>query len=266
MRKQLWIYCYVLILAACGAEQKQTVLKAELVNSSQQMEKQPMPFAKTLSFRQQQFDVFAFNKNEASIEMFLDDEQGKRLKNFKKLQKYLGKRAQTVDFVTNAGIFNKDYSPTGLYIEKGKVRYPLNLADAKGNFFLKPNGVFFLTDQQAFVVKSEAFPKDITDIKYATQSGPLLVLNDTIHPAFNEGSKNVYIRSGVGVRGTSEVFFAISKKPVNFYDFASLFKEELGCKNALYLDGSISKMYLPELNRMDSTGNFSVMITVSKHP
>ena len=41
--------------------------------------------------------------------------------------------------------------------------------------------------------------------------------------------------------------FAMLKKEMNFYEFAEYFKK-LGCKNALYLDGFVSRTYLPEKN------------------
>jgi uncharacterized protein YigE (DUF2233 family) len=90
----------------------------------------------------------------------------------------------------------------------------------------------------------------------------MLVIDGEIHPAFREGSTNLHIRNGVGILPSSEVVFAISQKTVNFYDFASLFRDHFGCKNALYLDGFVSKMYLPELERQDTTGNFGVIIGV----
>jgi uncharacterized protein YigE (DUF2233 family) len=37
---------------------------------------------------------------------------------------------------------------------------------------------------------------------------------------------------------------------VNFYDFASTFLNHLDINNALYLDGNITRLYTPTLNRM----------------
>ena len=37
--------------------------------------------------------------------------------------------------------------------------------------------------------------------------------------------------------------FAISETPVNFHTFARLFRDRIGCRNALYLDGTISQFY-----------------------
>jgi uncharacterized protein YigE (DUF2233 family) len=65
------------------------------------------------------------------------------------------------------------------------------------------------------------------------------------------------LRNGVGIisKNTKSkiVVLAISDSKVNFYDFALLFKEILGCENALYLDGAISKMYIKgdPINKLD---------------
>jgi uncharacterized protein YigE (DUF2233 family) len=40
---------------------------------------------------------------------------------------------------------------------------------------------------------------------------------------------------------------------VTFHEFASLFHDKLQCDNALFLDGSISALYAPELGRDDFT-------------
>ena len=42
---------------------------------------------------------------------------------------------------------------------------------------------------------------------------------------------------------SNRVVFAISSEPVNFHEFASLFRDSLGCANALFLDGTISSLY-----------------------
>jgi uncharacterized protein YigE (DUF2233 family) len=60
-----------------------------------------------------------------------------------------------------------------------------------------------------------------------------------------------------------DLVFAMSKKEINFYDFAKYFKD-LGCKNALYLDGFVSRTYLPEKNWKQEDGDFGVIIGVVK--
>ena len=36
---------------------------------------------------------------------------------------------------------------------------------------------------------------------------------------------------------------AVSEAPLTFHAFARLFRDTLGCRDALYLDGTLSKMY-----------------------
>ncbi len=45
----------------------------------------------------------------------------------------------------NAGMYHEDLSPVGLYVEEGREQAILQTGGGEGNFFLKPNGVFFVT-------------------------------------------------------------------------------------------------------------------------
>jgi uncharacterized protein YigE (DUF2233 family) len=92
----------------------------------------------------------------------------------------------------------------------------------------------------------------------------MMVINGVINDKFVNGSKNLNIRSGVGISNDGNVVFAISNEEVNFYDFAAFFKDKLGCDNVLYLDGAISKMYLPEIGRDELGGSFGVMTGVTR--
>ena len=38
---------------------------------------------------------------------------------------------------------------------------------------------------------------------------------------------------------------------MTFYEFASFFRDGLHCREALYLDGTISSLYAPSINRQD---------------
>ena len=112
-------------------------------------------------------------------------------------------------------------------------------------------------------MESKRFLKYKASVTNAVQSGPMLVIDGKIHRGFDK-SKSKYIRSGVGVQKDGMVIFAISENSVRFYDFADLYKSYFKCKNALYLDGAISKMYLPELSKTVPNGNFSTLIGVVK--
>jgi len=181
---------------------------------------------------------------------------------FGALRGWLARRGRRMEFATNAGIYAPGYVPLGLYVENGRTLVPLNLGRGGGNFFLKPNGVFFVGDRRAGIVESSRYARLRGRVRLATQSGPLLLSDGRIHPAFRAGSANVNLRSGVGVVTPSKVVFAISEDPVNFNDFALLFRDALHCSSALYLDGTISRMYDRPLNRLDTGGDFAGIFSV----
>ena len=77
------------------------------------------------------------------------------------------------------------------------------------------------------------------------------------------GNKPV-IRSGVGVTDSLHAVFAISNDGVDLNAFAGFFKSGLGCTDALYLDGAISRMYVSELGRLDDGGGFVGMLGITR--
>lgn len=155
---------------------------------------------------------------------------------------------QKLLFAANAGIYDKQSAPLGLYVEDGKVAVPLNLNHgnpASGNFSLLPNGVFAVyADGHAAVRTSSDFKADAQPAQWASQSGPMLLIDGKLNEQFIDDSDSMKWRSGVCVKTSSEVIFAVSETPVNFHTFGRLFRDELGCRDALYLDGSISQIYV----------------------
>lgn len=124
-----------------------------------------------------------------------------------------------------------------------RTKAPLNTADGEGNFFLKPNGVFFVrTDGSAGVLETGAYAAAHPEVAYATQSGPMLVIDGKVHPRFEPDGTSRFIRNGVGVRADGTVMLAISRSQVSLGSFARLFRDMLGCPNALFLDGAISSL------------------------
>ena len=193
------------------------------------------------------------------IGFFLEKEDGEKIKNFKNLQKWLKAKNKNLVFAMNGGMYNKDFSPQGLYIENGITINKIDTTQiGYGNFYMQPNGVFYITkDLQGRIITSKDFTNE--NVKFATQSGPMLLIKGKIHNSFNKGSKNLNIRNGVGILPNGKLVFAMSKEKINFYDFANYFKS-LGCLNALYLDGFISKTYLPEKGFTNMKGEFGVII------
>ena len=172
----------------------------------------------------------------------------------------LKRQKEKLIFATNGGIFSKTYEPLGLYIENGTTLSSLNADTGEGNFYLQPNGVFYIEKNQANIIETKKY-HDAPNVSFAIQSGPLLVINDEINSSFSEDSQNRYIRSGVGRDRNGNVIFAISDQPVTFHEFASFFKEKLNCNNALYVDGAISEMYVPGY-RENTKEKFGVMIGI----
>ncbi len=223
------------------------------------------PEALSRTYQGADFDICRIDLSQTPLSFHSHLETGRPYSSFAALKAELDSQGQELLFATNGGIFEPDFKPTGLYIENGKHLSPLNLAAGKGNFFLQPNGVFYLdTLGKAVVGESRQISNSLPAIEQAIQSGPILVLDRQIHPAFNRDSPNRYVRSGVGVDRQGKVVFAISHQAVNLHHFASLFLHELDCPNALYLDGAISQMYFPALGRNDSGQAYSTLIAISR--
>ena len=209
------------------------------------------------------FVSYSADSHSQDIELYWKDSSGNNFKNISNLQSWLALHHKELLFAMNGGMYKRDHSPQGLYIENGKELSPVDSSSGGGNFYMKPNGVFYITrSNDAGICLTENIYKQ-KEIKYATQSGPMLVIDGEIHPAFKPGSQNINIRNGVGILQGNKILFAMSKKEINFYDFAAYFKS-MGCRQALYLDGFVSRTYLPEKNWVQTDGDFGVIIAVSK--
>jgi uncharacterized protein YigE (DUF2233 family) len=153
-------------------------------------------------------------------------------------------------FATNGGMYHPDNSPVGLYIEKGRELVRANTSAGPGNFHMRPNGVFYVTGEVAGVLETRSFIRQRPQVDFATQSGPMLVIDGEIHARFVRYGGSRKYRVGVGSRDPSLVVFAVSESEVSFGEFAHLFRDKLRCKNALFLDGgSATSFYSPVLGR-----------------
>lgn len=219
-------------------------------------------FAPKADISDERFVAYQVDVKTQDLRFYWKNEHNEIFKSIQHLKDWLGKNKKDLVFAMNGGMYKEDNSPLGLYIENSKVLSPLNKANTNGNFYLKPNGVFYITaDNKAFICSTDSF-KNSSKIKYATQSGPMLVIDGQIHPAFKKGSANLNVRNGVGIMPDNRVVFAMSKTAINFYDFAEYF-QSIGCKNALYLDGFVSRTYLPEKNWIQTDGNFGIIIAAT---
>ncbi|UFH31033.1 phosphodiester glycosidase family protein [Chryseobacterium sp. C-71] len=209
------------------------------------------------------FVIFKTNPKVENISFYWKDDDGRILRSVDNLKKKVEREDKYLKFAMNGGMFTKNNFPKGLYIEDFKILNKIDTLSGEGNFYLNPNGIFYLTkNNDAELIETKKFKHD-SSIKYATQSGPMLLINDEINPIFEKDSKNLNIRNGVGILKNGNVVFVMSKNEVNFYNFASIFKE-LGCTKALYLDGFVSRTYYPEGNWIQKDGDFGVMIGITE--
>lgn len=170
---------------------------------------------------------------------------------FRNLDAALGAEGKALGFAMNAGMYHRDLSPVGLYVEDGVEVSKIVTSDGPGNFGLLPNGVFCIGERFR-VVESRAFKSRRPECRFATQSGPMLVIGGKLHPKLLPTSDSRYVRNGVGVsKDGRRAVFAISNDAVNFHAFARFFRDGLGLPDALYFDGNISRLYAPALGRHD---------------
>jgi uncharacterized protein YigE (DUF2233 family) len=218
----------------------------------------------TVEFSGRRFTVCRVNVKKERLQLFQNDEAGRAFNRFTRLAPWLEAHGQKLIFAMNGGMYHGDFSSVGLTVLDGKQTVPLNTANAEGNFFLKPNGVFLLSEGGARVVETSEYPKIQERVTLATQSGPLLLRGGRINPAFNANSPNRLFSNGVGVPSPDQAIFVISEAPVTFYELATLFRDKLGCPDALFLDGTVSSLYAPMLKRNDFRMNLGPIIGVTE--
>ena len=216
---------------------------------------------------QQMFEESRFyicSPGKGRIEIRTAGKDGIPYRSFAALEASLGERSEQVQFAMNGGMFDKTGQAIGLSIEDGRELKPISLRKGLGNFHLKPNGVFLIRrDGRAEIVPSTDF-KLSPDIAFATQSGPMLVIDGQIHPTFEVDGPSRYERHGVGIDPQGQPVFAISQEGVSFGKFGRLFRDRLGVRNALYLDGSISSLWDPVAGRRDRSAPLGPMIVAFK--
>ncbi|MEX0327380.1 MAG: phosphodiester glycosidase family protein [Ruegeria sp.] len=186
------------------------------------------------------------------MRLFLNGDDGALLGHFSSVNEALAANGKRLAFAMNAGMYHDDRSPVGHYVEEGQEQMRVISNPGPGNFGLLPNGVFCIRDGRADVFETLDFVDQAPACRFATQSGPMLVIDGALHPRFLEDSTSRYIRNGVGTSADgTRVVFAISEDAVTFHEFGRLFRDVLDTPNALFLDGNISRMYERASNRSD---------------
>ena len=202
-------------------------------------------------FESNRFTVCEVDSGREDLRIFLRDSDAQVLGHFEALESALAE-GETLAFAMNGGMYHPDRRPVGYYVENGVQSQKLYPNAGPGNFGLVPNGVFCVRDQRADVIEAKAFEKKPVACDFATQSGPMLVIDGELHPRFLATSTSKFIRNGVGTSTDGHrTVFVKSENGVTFHTFARFFRDELGLPQALFLDGKISRLYAPSIDRND---------------
>lgn len=209
------------------------------------------------------YTICTYSMSEHRIRLFHSDAEGEAYRQFTTLERELDEQGQSLIFAMNGGMYHEDRSPVGFFRDEFGDRATVNTNDGPGNFHLKPNGVFWISRIEAGIHESQAYLDLAIDPTYATQSGPMLVIDGALHPGLNPDGTSRRRRNGVGVSEDGQiVYFAISDTAVTFHDFATLFRDEIGAANALFLDGQVSRIYAPEINRYEPGADLGPIVGV----
>jgi uncharacterized protein YigE (DUF2233 family) len=241
-----------LLLCACSAEP--------------QPAPEPPARATASACEQRRFEGVAFTacKYDArrdEIALFLDGPDG-RLRSLAALEAALGARAHALRFAMNAGMYDEDGRPIGLYVAEGRALHAINRRPGPGNFHLLPNGVLAIAADGRVEIVPSADYEPGTHPRWATQSGPMLVIAGRLHPAIRPNGDSLHVRNGVGVAGPNTAWFVISEDSVSFGRLARFFRDVLGCRDALYLDGSVSSLWDRPAGRRDGYSELGPLVAV----
>lgn len=203
------------------------------------------------SFEGNRFTVCEVDTTQEDLQLFLKDDTGKILGQFSDIEAHLPE-GKTLPFAMNAGMYHPDRRPVGYYLEDGVEAQKLFTKASPGNFGLLPNGVFCIGAGRADVFETLDFAARNPNCRYATQSGPMLVIDGALHPRFLENSTSRFVRNGVGTsENGARAVFAKSENSVTFHEFGRFFRDVLETPQALYFDGKVSRVHSKQLDRSD---------------
>lgn len=205
-----------------------------------------------LTHQDKRYTICEVDAATEDLRLFLNDKDGSALGHFSSVNDALAAEGKQLAFAMNAGMYHDDRSPVGHYVEEGQEQMRVIPNPGPGNFGLLPNGVFCIREGRADVFETLDFVERAPECRFASQSGPMLVIEGELHPRFLPDSTSRYVRNGVGTSADgSRAVFAISDDYVTFYEFGSLFRDAIGTPNALFFDGNISRIYDRASNRSD---------------
>jgi len=231
----------------------------------EQAEQLPNSICEPLMFEQARFTVCTARPTTHVINLDLATEgEVQPYRSLPALSQALGEDAGQVVMAMNAGMFDANGQPLGYYVEQGRRLVVVNERKDEGNFYLLPNGVFYGEEEGPWHIReTTTFVAATADRPhFATQSGPMLVIDGRLHPSIAADGASLHIRNAVGVDASGRALFVISEDAVSLGKLARLYRDILNVENALYLDGAISALWDPGNGRMDETAPLGPLILV----
>jgi uncharacterized protein YigE (DUF2233 family) len=141
------------------------------------------------SFGVASYIVCSFDLTREDLRTYWRRDDGKPYRTFAALAEDLEGKGKSLRFAMNGGMYRNDFRPVGLYIENGRELTPADTTTLTGapsqipNFYKKPNGVFYRGNDEAGILETERFLAERPNANFATQSGPMLVIDGAIHPS-----------------------------------------------------------------------------------
>lgn len=191
----------------------------------------------------------------ARLHLFVDDAQGRPVRTLRRAAELAAASGHRLVFAMNAGIYEPGLAPTGLAVEAGRELAPLNTRQGTGNFYAQPNGVFYVTASGATIARTTAFAAAVpAGVRLATQSGPIL-LEDGRMPAASvraaPGPSARRLKRNAVCADHGVATLVLVDAEVTLHELALTLRDQVGCRNALYLDGAISQALDARSGRSD---------------
>ena len=254
-------------LAACDMQSGEPVTRTEIGSSSETRValRREASACEIVVFEEIPLSHCVADPGKHRISTVLTDPADTAYRSLKTYGEALGDDASVVAFAMNGGMFEGDGSPVGYYVEQGERLEELDRGEGTGNFYLKPNGVFFGTDGEWEIRTSTNFLYNVSDRpQFGTQSGPMLVIDGQLHPEIQDDGPSRIVRNAVGIDEEGKAHFVISESALSFGKLARFFRDELQTPNALYLDGGVSALWDPVTERLDDGPSLGPLIVVTK--
>ena len=139
----------------------------------------------------------------------------------------------------NGGFFSPSFQPLGLRIKNSEVLHPLKNTSWWGIFMIQGDRARILAKQSYQYSKK---------IDFAVQAGPRLVIDGDIPKLKGK----VAPRSAVGITTKGRVIIVITENlSLTTTQLAAIMKQNLGCNNALNLDGGSSSQLYAHVGNFD---------------